>query len=67
MKIGGVSQRMADCRYLDAKDVTSFGADIFGHPEYEYICRETGREVIPCLHCNPARCENYDATINDEE
>lgn len=51
---------MLDCKKLKAEDITSWHGDVFDHPEYKYICTASGREVIPCIHCNGKRCRNYD-------
>lgn len=51
---------MLDCKKLKAEDITPWHGDVFDHPEYKYICTESGREVIPYIHCNKGRCRNYD-------
>lgn len=54
-----------DCKYLQTKDVTTWHGDVFDHPDYEYICEKCNKEVIPFIHCNKKRCENY-AQKNDK-
>ena len=48
---------MNDCKYLTAKDVTPWHADVFDHPDYEYICKLTGKKIIPYIHCKSERCK----------
>ena len=51
---------MTDCKNLNAEDVTPWHCDVFDHPDYKYICRLTGKEVIPCIRCNENKCKNYE-------
>lgn len=51
---------MDDCKNLKTKDVTLYHGDVYDHPDYEYICEKCGRPVIPFLHCNSERCEDYE-------
>lgn len=51
---------MTDCKFLKVEDVTPWHSDVFDHPDYEYTCKKTGKKLIPCLHCNPGRCKDYD-------
>lgn len=55
---------MNDCENIIVKDSTSWHGDVFDHPSYEHICKLTGKQVIPYIHCKPKRCKNY-KTSND--
>lgn len=48
-----------------AEDITSWHADVFDHPNYRYICKLTGKEVIPFIHCKETRCKNYSTEDNN--
>lgn len=50
---------MTDCKNLIIKDITPWHSDIFDHPTYECTCKLSKRKIIPLVHCNCARCENY--------
>lgn len=41
------------------KDVTPWHGDVSDHPDYQYTCQKTGKEVIPFLQCREGRCTNY--------
>lgn len=51
---------MNDCKNLVSEDITHWHGDVFDHPDYRNTCNLTGREVIPCIHCNESRCKNYE-------
>lgn len=49
---------MKDCKHLIVEDVTPLFGDVFGHPDYKYICEKTGKKIlVPYIHC--IYCENY--------
>lgn len=50
---------MDDCKHLKTDDITPWHGDVYDHPEYKYTCEKCGKEVIPFIHCNEKRCENY--------
>ena len=51
---------MMDCKNLNVEDITPWHGDVFDHPDYEYTCKITGKEVVPNLRCNKIRCKDYD-------
>lgn len=51
---------MTDCKNLKMEDNTPWHSDVFDHPSYIYICRMTGKQVVPCLNCGSTKCKNYD-------
>ena len=55
---------MADCIYLETKDVSDMFA-WFDHPEYEYTCKKTGKKIIiaPYIHCKS--CKYYHENKNE--
>ena len=53
---------MNDCKNLITEDITPWQGDVFDHPDYKYICKLIGREVITCIHCDIKRCKNYEPT-----
>ena len=55
---------MDDCKHLKIKDITYWHSDIFDHPDYEYICKITGKKVIACITCNEKRCKKYEPLEN---
>ena len=58
---------MFDCKKLLTEDVTPWSGDVFDHPIYKYTCKLTCREVMPRVHCNGNRCENYETRGNKHE
>lgn len=52
-------KEMEDCTHLELKDVTPWHGDVFDHPDYQYTCRKTGKEVTPFFQCGEGRCTNY--------
>ena len=54
---------MTDCKNLRTEDVTPWHSDVFDHPDYKYTCKLSGKEVIPCLRCNHARCKDYEPPL----
>lgn len=53
---------MDNCKHLDVKDITPFQGDVFDHPNYEHICKLTGREVVTYIQCNNSRCKSYESS-----
>jgi hypothetical protein len=51
---------MTDCKNLKMEDNTPWHSDVFDHPSYIYICRMTGKQVVPCLNCGSTKCKDYD-------
>lgn len=58
---------MTDCKTLIIKDITPWNGDVFDHPIYEYSCKLTKKKIIPHVHCNCKRCENYVSVDEDKE
>lgn len=57
---------MTDCKNLIIKDITPWHGDVFDRPIYEYSCNLTKKKIIPHVHCNCKRCENYVSVDEDE-
>ena len=52
---------MTYCKNLTQKDVTWWHSDAFDHPDYEFICKLTGKRVNSRFSCcSDKRCENYE-------
>lgn len=58
---------MIDCKNLIIEDITPWHGDVFDHPNYKYTCTLTGNEVIPYIHCNCQKCNNYEQKENQYE
>lgn len=50
---------MDNCRNLIIADATLWHNDVFDHPDYEYVCAITKKEVVPSICCNEKRCRKY--------
>lgn len=36
---------MIDCKYLERRDTSMFGSDVFDHPNYDFFCNRSGEPV----------------------
>ena len=36
---------MIDCKYLERRDTSMFGSDVFDHPSYDFFCNRSGEPV----------------------
>ena len=54
---------MIDCKFMERRDVSAYGSDVFDHPTYKFFCNRSGDNVEllspfcveACKYCIPKK------------